>query len=779
MPASIDEQVIGDLTVGIADNALVFVQRTSWNDIAVEHFQGEFLRRLESASSGDRISMAEFARAGLDMEFDPRRLLVILRPTQEQRVVKRLNLAPGMPDLTNVDRGRHPLTAYVNLRAVEDYVDSDLEPSGRQPLTLSLDGGVRAFGADGTALEWSAFYDEEDERRWKRGETRLVHDDVERAIRYSAGDIFYQSAEFQGAPSLLGFSVERQFSALQPFRVVTSTGQQTFTITRPSRVEVYVNDVLQSIQRLSPGRYNVSDFAFTDGLNDVRVVVEDDAGRRQTFNYSLFLDAILLDEGISEFSVNAGYQRADDFSETIEYDHDAPAWSGYYRQGITPDLTLGANYQGDQTLDVGGVEAVLGTRTGIFSGSFNASQAEEHGSGRAGTLRWNYEFDLFGTRRPQELSLASIYSSENFQSLGQDEPSATFRWQNLIRLSSQLGDTAYGSITARQGVAHSSRGADETGVGLSISKRFGRLTTSIRAEYIDGEAEETDLFLSVSLPLGSSQTWRSSYTDTDNRLRTEWSTMPRNVVGDLSGSIGVETADQGSRLLGDVTYRGNRFIARARHDYLQEGLFEDNTGQFTRVQFETGIATAEGKLAMGRPVSNAFAIVDRHESLSRTRILVNETSDGPVAIADGFGPALVPGLESYRIQNLLWRAEAPPVGYDMGDVHERIFPAYRGGFSYQAGSAASIIAMGRLLGADDAPVSLIAGTLHAADGRTFEPLSTFTNRKGRFVLQGLEPGDYEARFNTEPLSTIHFSVSSDASGYIELGNFLVMEKDDA
>lgn len=775
LPFVMDDIEIGTATVGLKDMQMIFIKADSFEQIASGHLDPATLSALLSKMDDDRdIPINGFHDVGLEISFNPATLQVVLSPTEAQRRLK--NVSSSRSASAPAGESVAGLSSYINYSVNQGYVhQSQFSDTGAEPLRGFLDGGINLGVLGPVTLEWEATYDEDEDAPWARGETRLVVDDQSNAIRYAAGDVFYQSGEFQGAPGLLGLSAERRYQVLQPFNIITSTGQQTFTVQRTSRVEVFVNGILQSTQRLAPGRYNLSDFSFSEGLNDIELVITDELGRVERVSFSLFLDSTLLKRGISEFSVNAGYRREDSFQRGIEYDYDRPAASGFYRYGIADNLTTGIQLQGEEKLQVYGIEAVIGTPVGVFGTTASTSDSYSYGEAAAGAARWKLEIPVEGSTRPLTLQLASVFNERNYLSLGQEDPSASFRFQHQARLSSSLPGNVYFGLSVRQAEAYLDRAEDETGVSLSLSRRFRWFNANIFVDHVQSDEDETSVLAGISIPLGIGRQVRGTYDRLRETTGIQYSDFPVNVVNDWSGSVEVERVtldDEEHRVSGALNYTANRFIAGVTHDYSQEGFFEGETEERTLAELSGALVVADGQFAVARPVFDAFALVARHESLADANILVNETSQGPTAIADDFGPAVIPSMASYREQDIYWRADNMPPGYDMGDTRRGIVPTYRSGSNFVAGSGANIIAMGTIVSSDD--IGLKAGTVRPADERDFPERQTFTNRKGRFVVQKLEPGVYEMDFGAGRKA--QFTVPSGKVGYMDLGTVTLGEE---
>lgn len=774
LPLSMDARVVGELTAVIRGSELTAIDAVSWRAFGPRQFGADVVDEIAAQAVDGRIPVTAFAEARLALRYDPGLLVLYLQPQGDQRVMRALSMQPALERLAPVaDGAEGRLASYVNLRALQSYAAG--RSGDASGFRLVVDGATRVFGARGVALEWSGVYDGEAPNDWTRGEVRLVHDDVARAIRYAAGDVGFLSTEFQGAVPLLGLSVERRFNTLRPLRTMASTGPRSFVLSRPSRVTVFINGAMQRTFQLDPGRYGLNDFATVDGANDVRIEVEDDAGKREVIEFTLFLDATLLRAGDSEFSVNAGYRREDDAQAQIGYDFDRPAWSSFLRYGVSDSVTVGASYQGERALDVVGIEGVTATPLGAFATSLSMSRPDAWGTGRAATARWSYDLRGGMGMGGHRVDLSTIHFSRRYLPLGLDEPFNRYAWQTQARLTTSLPFGLAGAFNTRYARARGVGESDETRLGLVLFRRFGRLSATFGIERVRGEDDDVRAYVNALLPLGRDRNVSAGWQSLDNQTQVQWSHYPTERVGNVSGSVGAEYSDLGSAATLDAAYVGNRFSTRVQHDIARAGARGASTVQDSRLQFDAAIAFVDGQFAVGRPITDAFAIVSRHRSLHGSEVHVDPGVQGPLAIADRFGPALVPRLLSYRPQQLRLDVLDLPDGYDLGDTVRELQPAYRSGYRYQAGSAASLAAVGVAVGPDGAPLVLTGGELRADDGRDFPPAKTFTNRSGRFAVQGLAPGRYVIAFFAETPRVIRFDVRDDAGGLLDLGTLTTQD----
>ncbi|PJW96360.1 fimbrial biogenesis outer membrane usher protein, partial [Escherichia coli] len=92
----------------------------------------------------------------------------------------------------------------------------------------------------------------------------------------------------------------------------------------------------------------------------VELLIEDAAGGRRLVAFDFFLDTELLAEGIDEYDAKIGI-RSDFRDGRRDYFAKQPVFSGFYRRGLSEQLTAGANLQATRNTQVFGSEAILGT----------------------------------------------------------------------------------------------------------------------------------------------------------------------------------------------------------------------------------------------------------------------------------------------------------------------------------------------------------------------------------------------------------------------------------
>ncbi len=788
-PLWVDGRNVGDLTASVQDDALVNVQRDRLITLLTPLLKPEVLAPLRDKTSMT-VTTQELTAAGLPMRYLADEVRLDLQTPPEKRLAQDISL--GYFQDTSGKNFVQPsdFSAIVNSSVRSEYVHT--QPSGDDdtfnPLNSVFNLRANAFGVSGLNLDTDMFFKDEDDRSWNRGQSTLFHDDVDTAVRYSAGDLNYTTNDsLQGFRNIGGLSIERRYSEIQPSRMIRSTGRGEFTLDQTSVVDIIVNGVSVRTVRLDPGRYNLRDLPFVDGLNDIELRIRDQQGRETTVRFSSFGDTVLLDEGISEFSLNFGAASEIQDNNEPEYDESNPTYSTFYRRGMTDNLTLGASAQGDTNINTQGVNAGVATLWGTFGASYALSNSSiaDTGMGTAMTLDYKLERpDPWLEDQRQEFDFSYLETSSGFSTLDDAQsdtgPNNTTKNEWLARFRQPLSDTASLSLGGNYAVG---RDSDDTfAANISLSETITpKLTGYINVEYgtrstTDDEDNETEgrIFATLTYkfdsPNGRSRTASSRYSSPTRSGSVEWQDLAndRNRVGSYDFTAGANTSESDEAATADFGYTGNRYLLQADHEARSNENDSGITEQVSGVTFQSAVAYSGGQMAVGRPSNGAFAIVAPHKTLANNKIAVDVNENNmPLATTDVFGPALVPNLRTYSPSRLPVQIDDLPTGYDLGSGRYDLNPGARTGYGLQVGSANSVVAIGRLVNGNGAPYPLSSGVITAADGQS---TSFFTNRTGRFVGEGLAPGTYTLTLYADPALSTTFVIPEDAVGRVELGN---------
>jgi len=150
--------------------------------------------------------------------------------------------------------------------------------------------------------------------------------------------------------------------------------------------------------------------------------------------------------------------------------------------------------------------------------------------------------------------------------------------------------------------------------------------------------------------------------------------------------------------------------------------------------------------------------------------VVDPSEQGELANSSALGPALLADLGSYSVRTIVYDVPKAPQGYDIGQGSVLVVPPYRSGYRIIVGSDYSTTVVGRLLDAQGAPITLLAGKAVDLDNPQHPPVELFTSRDGRFGAEGLRPGHWKIEMPTAPETDFVITVPKDATGLFRAGD---------
>ena len=718
--------------------------------------------------------------AGVSLKFDEVLVAIVATIPGESRKQQPLRARALIDPSTRTITPPTALSAYLNVRGSQDYVEQPFpdEDAGRLPFRLSTEGAVNLRG---WVLEGSAEYVEKDPvLPWARGDVRLVHDWPDRAIRAAAGDLSYPVEGFQSFQPTLGVTVARNFD-LQPYRVTEPTGQTSFFLKSPSRVDVFVNGQKVRTLQLEPGPYSIRDFPVVSGANEATLVITDATGRVETRTLDIVTDVNLLAAGLHKYSYSAGIVSGTD-AHGKAYDASLPVFSGFHRYGLTDNLTLGANLQAHHEQQMGGMDVTFGHRWGTV----RADVATSHATDAGGGLAWRLQYQNADNVRPREdgsfrgthsFSLLAGYRDRTFAPLGNPLPDNVSSYEFAARHGWQWSPTLSIGVAGTYRMFRDDRPDDWSGT-VSFSQRLGRafilgLNVGTR------QAEGFGVFVTLSWTKpGSRHSVSSSYDSFTNTARADWNYAQDGRSESVGASSSVVHTSGREAAGGNITYFGNRGEIAARQDVTAaRGEGEDRRSAIesrTQLRFGSALVYGDGHLALSRPVSNSFALFVPDPAIADHPIGINprgrtgaearyETKTG------GWTPAAVPDLTPYIYRTFRIDASRLPPGFDAGESSYTVYPGYRSGTVIRLGSDANVMADGTLTFQDGTPVALQAGSIKPLAEPDALPQAFFTNRAGRFRIDKLKPGRHAMQIFSVPGAPLLVDIPEGAAGPTSMG----------
>jgi outer membrane usher protein len=164
-------------------------------------------------------------------------------------------------------------------------------------------------------------------------------------------------------------------------------------------------------------------------------------------------------------------------------------------------------------------------------------------------------------------------------------------------------------------------------------------------------------------------------------------------------------------------------------------------------------------------------------------IRVNDNGNYSEATVNSFGPGVLPGLISYYDQPVNFGISTLPDGYTLNREYQVARPSYKSGVDITLKVRSAVAASGRLLQPDGVPVSLASGeVVRAADSDDPKHVpgayvgTFFTNERGQYFIENLEPGAYELKFYDLRWKPVRIKVSKGRVGVVRM-NPITLEKE--
>ncbi|KEO86902.1 hypothetical protein EH30_04520 [Erythrobacter sp. JL475] len=768
VPLVSETRAFGEVFIEVAADNSYLIDTASFRREIAPILNEEGLAGLDRVLEGQALTSAESLQtAGIDITFDQRRLqLAILGIRPELLAVQQIGARSdrrGGIQLNRIEPAR--FSSYLNVTGNFDY-DTAL---GAELPSFFLDGATRIGGV---VVEYDGAITDQftGDVQFLRRATRAVYDDPDSYRRYSAGDLVVESLSVLRNPQIGGVAIEKRRRIFDPFLSVTQLGGRQIFLDNRSTVEVRVNGERFDTLQLDAGTYDLANLPIQQGSNDVQLLIRDSFGQERIVDYSFFFENLALPAGEEEYSLAVGVlSRPLGFQQDYT---DEVAASGFYRKALSENLVLGAAFQASEDVQTvaGSVSVVPQIIPGVFDLETGVSYSD---SGVGIAVRAGFQLQTGNAlSNSSQLAINVEYESSKYRTIDLVQP-INF---DLLSVGASYSRSFSESIFAVVGgsfVRNSGRGEDNYNAFFDVNYRLNnRMRLSAGAEYGSaiGGREQFGVRIGLTWALGGRTRLNADYRSRIDNYRANISRGADNSIGSFGYDAGI--SQFGDQTLADVQvqYVSNRFAARADVTSSGNSIGDVFAQQRARVQISSAIAFADDTFAIGRPVTNSFAVASSHPALKSQGIVTARTLEGSeyYARSGALGAALQGDLSAYSEQNIQFDAADPEDGFDVGDGVVLVEPPYRSGYKLVIGNEYFVSVIGRLED-PDGPVTLESGTVTSADGdEGFKPLVFFTNRQGRYALFGLAVGK---RYRVElPQSgrQFEFSVPEDGGALVRL-----------
>lgn len=604
---------------------------------------------------------------------------------------------------------------------------------------LSLWNELRFFNPGGVFENTGAAYLGGRRNDYIRFDTSWTRSDPDSMRSLRLGDTISSSLDWTRPVRMAGIQLSRNFD-LRPDLVTFPIPMVTGTAAVPSTVDLYINNIHRSSVEVPRGPFIFNDAPGITGAGTATIVTRDALGRAVTSTLPLYVDRRMLAQGLSAYSVEAGFLRKSYGYRSFEYDS-APAASAIARYGYSDSLTLEGQAQATPGAFNAGGGALL--RMGGY-GVFNAGVSASGGAGSGARMTLGYQWiqprfslDLQTTRgfaSYWDLSGADGYPAP--RRLDRATLSAPVGARQSVALS-YIGYEMEGYAPSRIGsVAYTAGLGDRVSMNLSAFRDFG-------------PQGDKGFFLSFNISLDSGANLGAHGGRQNGEASYNLSALRSPDYGGGWG-WGVQAGRSARMRWGQAqaTYRGRHgeVTAIAQHFDGQNGIALNASG---------GMVLMDGGLAFSRRIHDSFALISTN-GVEGVPVLHENRLMGST---DGKGHYLIPDLNAYQANKVSIDGLHLPARMKLTDDGRTVVPQWRSGvlveFPISEYRAASVV----LHGPDGRPIAVGAQVLHEESGA-----GTVVGYDGIAFIENLQAENHLRITDGDATCTVKFAYAEDGLG---------------
>lgn len=431
---------------------------------------------------------------------------------------------------------------------------------------------------------------------YHRYDTYWRYSDSTRMISYQVGDLISNSLTWSQSARMAGLRIGRNFN-LRPDIVTYPMLQYSGSAAVPSTMDLFINGFKTSSRELNAGPFSLTNTPYLNGAGEATIITTDAQGRQVSTTVPFYVSNSLLREGLSDFDLSLGVLRRTYGLRHDSYDAD-PAFSGFYRYGITNNVTLSTQAEtvNDLYLLGTGADMTIG-RWGTLSAAY--SQSERDGRGHQYVLGYSYYGGDFG------VNVQHQRRNENYQDLSTYITPGILSKQSLqATVSSHLFGRGNGTVGIGYFDITSFNSSRTQLMNLSYTRQLWANTTVYLAVNKTLGASGYNAQLQFIIPFGESDTLdtgvqRNSQGDT---LTTLGVTRPMPTQGGLGWNVAYSA--------GSDPYHQGSLSWRGPYNQVQGGVYGSAGNQTQWGEASGSLIYMDGSLLPSNRINDAFIVVD-------------------------------------------------------------------------------------------------------------------------------------------------------------------------
>lgn len=705
-----------------------------------ENLNEEVIQKIQAIEK-EYLSPKDLKPLGLLISLDLKNLYLGVDVELEARRLSSKNLAFNIrPDWAQKAIYPKGLSGFLNLNNfIQDDSDYDFT-SYTSDQALNLNWGRFSFLSQSSLQR-------DNESRFIRQDTRFTFDDPNNLVRYQLGDLNYSVGQFQSFQPGAGIMASTNFG-LNPYRLFNPMSFREITLNTPSRVRVFVNNILVQTLNLPKGRHRLDNLPLNEGINNIRLEILDQRGRAEEVEFKGTTSFNLIGDGVHDFTYGGGIPAENNLGNRV-YDTDDKKYFFVARHlyGFSNSLNLGFDLSGNSRQRILNLRSLHQGLLGLTTFDMASSQlmrpsVGEESTGLASRLTHvfrNYQGEL---RRLQTFDFALEYLGPGFAAEGNYNARAGYRVAPEVGYTRFLSDYLNARIRGAYRYNSVARSLNNYTGTLSLSYVFKR-NYQFSGQYSfsrfnSGESDQQVLFsFNWSMPETGQVVTASFNTETkDKNGQYSYTGKGRPSNWRLGANVRDNESTQQSEI--QVGREDQRVISNLSFQNRDNKGIKDST--LTRLNVNTALVYADGAFGLSRPVTESFLLVDTNGALEDHSIYLNRSGELYEAETGFLNHAVIPTFQGYRYYPVRFDSRDLPFGVTQPPSEVVIAAPFRGGVRLRLDSRLTKALVGKIQYQKNI-LQLRVGELKSTATAMTYPF--FTNRKGRFFIESILPGEYE------------------------------------
>ncbi len=564
-----------------------------------------------------------------------------------------------------------------------------------------------------------------------RGLSNLTLNDRQHLTRWVLGDHFVNGGNLGGSMFLAGINVERNFT-LDPYYYFFPRPTLSGTALVPSTVNVYSDGGLLRQQNVAPGQFELDNLPVANGYRNNRVVVRDIFGRETEIVSPFYLSTRVLQAGLSEYGLNAGFRRQDVASAS--WDYGTPVMMGRYRLGVTDNVTPGVSMEIGQRLANGALRL---TAKSLF-GEMDVSLAGSKDGGAAGTaasVTYSY------LQRWFSIGASMRTASNQYANISLPSSADRARLETTGFIGVPIGTKVNLNFEATRSQFRDAGTVNRAGASgnIRLSPSWSLFSSNVWSQQVGAKATY-DFFIGLSYFFGNNTTGFAF------AQKQKGSTFERDIDGvrvqkslPVGPGFGYQVEGTGGtdpHGLGQFQYQG---------DYGRYEATYDSAVKQPVLSLSGGIVAIGGSVHATRVIDDGFVVI-RTPGASGVRGYINNQE---VGTTDRRGEVVVPNnVLAYYGNRVGINDQDIPINFRVDTTEQTVAPPFRGGALVVFPVARLQILTGTVVvNRADGPRIPAYGQLSVSlkDQAVESPIG----KKGEFYLENVPVGAHDALIEDE------------------------------